>query len=154
MNFEDIKNHKDLQKVSKEVAWQNFEELTSYIFSQHEFQVEVRKVKISKKKRRQFDVIAKKNSRTILVECKKWAGNRYRLSALKTAVQKHKERSEFYRVLTNEAVSPIIVTFIEEEILISEGVPIIPIFRLNSFIHEEERGIDSPPVAAEDAFNY
>jgi len=66
MNFEDIKNHKDLQKVSKEVAWQNFEELTAYIFSQHEFQVEVRKVKISKKKRRQFDVIAKKNSRTIL----------------------------------------------------------------------------------------
>ena len=153
MNFEDIKNHKDLQKVSKEVAWQNFEELTAYIFSQNDFQVEVRKVKISKKKRRQFDVIAKKNGRTILVECKKWAGNRYRLSALKTAIKKHKERSEFYRVLTNEAVSPIIVTFIEEEILIFEGVPIIPIFRLNSFINEEERGIVSPQAAAEDAFN-
>jgi membrane protein required for beta-lactamase induction len=32
MNFEDIKNHEDLQKVSKEVVWQNFERLTAFIF--------------------------------------------------------------------------------------------------------------------------
>jgi len=153
MNFEDIKDHKDLQKISKEVAWQHFEELVAFIFSENDFQVEVRKVKTFKKKRRQYDVIAKKENKTTLVECKKWAGNRYRLSGLKAAVQKHKERSEFYRVLTNEMVSPIIVTFIEEEILIIEGVPIIPIFRLNSFINEEERGINSPQVAAEDALN-
>jgi hypothetical protein len=153
MNFEDIKDHTDLQKISKDVAWQHFEELVAFIFSKNDFLVEVRKVKTFKKKRRQYDVIAKRDNKTILVECKKWAGNRYRLSALKTAVQKHKERSEFYRVLTNEAVSPVIVTFIEEEILIFEGVPIIPIFRLNSFINEEERDFNSPQVAEEDTFS-
>jgi len=153
MNFQDIKDHKDLQKISKDMAWQHFEELAAFIFSENDFLVEVRKVKTFKKKRRQYDVIAKKDNNTILVECKKWAGNRYRLSALKTAVQKHIERSEFYRVLTNETVSPIIVTFIEEEILIFEGVPIIPIFRLNSFINEKERGVDSLQAAAEDALN-
>ena len=153
MNFQDIKDHKDLQKISKDMAWQHFEELAAFIFSENDFLVEVRKVNTLKKKRRQYDVIAKKDNNTILVECKKWAGNRYRLSALKTAVQKHIERSEFYRVLTNETVTPIIVTFIEEEILIFEGVPIIPIFRLNSYINEKEKGVDSLQAAAEDALN-
>ena len=153
MNFQDIKDHKDLQKISKDMAWQHFEELAAFIFSENDFLVEVRKVKTLKKKRRQYDVIAKKDNKTILVECKKWASNRYRLSALKTAVQKHIERSEFYRVLTNETVTPIIVTFIEEEILIFEGVPIIPIFRLNSYINEKEKDIDTPQVVAEDTFS-
>jgi Holliday junction resolvase len=71
MNFEDIKNHEDLQKVSKEVVWQNFERLTAFIFEENNFQVETGKVKTSNKKRRQYDVIAKVKGKTFLVECKK-----------------------------------------------------------------------------------
>jgi len=100
------------------MAWQHFEELAAFIFSENDFLVDVRKVKTLKKKRRQYDVIAKRDNKTILIECKKWAGNRYRLSALKAAVQKHIERSEFYRVLTNETVTPIIVTFIGDSYLL------------------------------------
>jgi len=96
------------------MAWQHFEELAAFIFSENDFLVEVRKAKTLKKKRRQYDVMAKRDNKTILIECKKWAGNRYRLSALKAAVQKHIERLEFCRVLTNETVTPIIVTFIED----------------------------------------
>jgi protease II len=139
MIFEDIKSIEDLQEVSREVAWQHFEKLAAFIFTENNFFVEVGKVKTSNKKRRQYDVIAKKNNRTFLVECKKWAGNRYRLSALKTAIKQHKERSEFYRILTNEKITPIIVTLIEEEILFYEDVPIVPILKLNSFINEEEK---------------
>ena len=142
MIFEDIKNIEDLQKVSEEVIWQNFERLTAFIFEENNFQVETSKVKTSNKKRRQYDVIAKKNNRTFLVECKKWEGNRYRLSALKAAIKKHKERSEFYRILTNENVIPIIVTLIEEEIIFYEEIPIVPILKLNAFINEEEKGTD------------
>jgi protease II len=146
MNFEDIKNHEDLQKVSKEVIWQNFERLTAFIFEENNFQVETSKVKTSNKKRRQYDVIAKIKGKTFLVECKKWAGNRYRLSALRSAVRNHKERSEFYRKLTNENAIPIIVTLIEEELLLCEGVPIVPIYKLNSFINEEDKGLNLPQV--------
>ena len=53
MNFEAIKNHGDLQIVSREVIWQDFEELAAYIFSQNDFQVQIRMIKRSKKKRRQ-----------------------------------------------------------------------------------------------------
>ena len=150
MNFEDISSTEDLQNVSKEVVWQNFEKLAAFIFEKNNFQVETGKVKTSNKKRRQYDVIARKADKTFLVECKKWAGNRYRLSAIKSAVRRHIERFEFYSSLTNENVIPVIVTLIEEEILLYEGVPVVPILKLDSFINEEDKGIEpSQDIQAE-----
>ncbi len=136
MNFEAIKTIEDLESVSKEVVWQNFERLVAFIFEQNDFQAKINTVKSFNRKRRQYDVIARKSSRIFLVECKKWSGNRYRLSALKAAVKKHKERAEFYNDLMKEHAIPIIVTLIEEDIKFYEEIPIIPIFKLNSFIGE------------------
>ena len=144
MDFEDIKSIEDLQKVSKEVVWQNFERLVAFIFEENDFHVEIGRVKASNKRRRQYDVIAKKSEKTFLAECKKWAGNRPRLSALRAAAKQHQERSEFYSNLAGEKAIPIIVTLIEEEILVCEGVPLVPILRLNSFIIGEDRGINQP----------
>jgi protease II len=141
MNFEDIKDHNDLQKVSSESIWQNFERLVAFIFEKNDFQVEIGRVKTLKRRRRQYDIIARQKNQTILVECKRWSGNRYRLSALKKAAKDHRERSEFYRDLTNEWVTPIIVTLVEEEIQVCEEIPIVPIFKLNSFISEVDRGL-------------
>jgi hypothetical protein len=82
-HFEDIKCIEDLDQVSTEVVWQNFERLTAFVFEENNFQASTNTVKTLKRKRRQYDVIAKTNNKTFLVECKKWAGNRSRLSALK-----------------------------------------------------------------------
>jgi len=139
MNFEDIKSIEDLEKVSKEIIWQNFERLAAFIFEENEFQVKINTVKTFAKKRRQYDVIAKKNNQTFLIECKKWAGNRYRLSAIKRAIIQHKERTEFYKNVTSEDAIPIIVTLIEEEIQFYEEVPIVPILKLNSFLNELDK---------------
>jgi len=139
MNFKDIRNFEDLQNVSKEVVWQNFERLAAFIFEENNFEVQVNTVKTIKNKRRQYDVIARNKDETFLIECKKWAGAHYRLSALKKAVKQHKERTEFFRSLTEENVIPIIVTLIEEEIKFYEEIPIVPIFKLNSFINEIDR---------------
>jgi protease II len=136
MNFEDIESIEDLETVSEEVIWQHFERLTAFIFEKNDFRVTVNTVKILNKKRRQFDVIARKGNQTFLVECKKWAGNRYRLSALKKAVEQHKERTGFYENITNEDAIPIVVTLIEEEIRVYEGVPLVPVMKLNTFIDE------------------
>jgi hypothetical protein len=70
------------------------------------------------------------------VECKQWSGSRYRLSALKRAVLQHRERAAFYQDVTNEEAVPVIVVLIEEEIRIFEGVPLVPVHRLNAFIKE------------------
>ena len=81
-------------------------------------------------------MIALKGNQTFLVECKKWAGNRYRLSAMKKAVEQHKERTRFYAAITHEDAIPLLVTLIEEEIRVYEGVPIVPVQKLNQFVNE------------------
>ena len=136
MNFEDIENIDDLEKVSVESVWQNFERLAAFIFEKNDFRVNVNTVKTLNKKRRQYDVIARKSDRTFLVECKRWSGNRYRLSALKKAIVQHKERTTFYENITNDDAIPLIVTLIEEEIRVFEGVPLVPVLKLNAFIRE------------------
>jgi hypothetical protein len=138
MNFEDIQSIEDLAVVSEEVVWQNFERLAAFIFEKNNFSVKVNTVKTHQKTKRQYDVIAWKGNQTFLVECKKWAGNRYRLSAIKKAVEQHKERTLFYETLTNENVVPLLVTLIEEEIQVYEGVPIVPVQKLNSFVNESD----------------
>jgi len=139
MNFEDIQSIEDLAVVSEEVVWQNFERLAAFIFEKNNFRVKVNTVKTWQKTKRQYDVIAWKGNQTFLVECKKWAGNRYRLSAVKKAVEQHKERTRFYAAITHEDAIPLLVTFIEEEIRLYEGVPIVPIQKLNSFVNELDR---------------
>ncbi len=136
MNFDSIKSIEGLEKVSKEIVWQNFERLAAFIFEENGFQVKTNTVKTFNKKRRQYDVIARKNNQTFLVECKKWAGNRYRLSAIKRAVIQQKERAYFYEDVTGEDAISIIVTLIEEEIQSYEEVSIVPILKLNSFLNE------------------
>jgi len=136
MNFEDIQSIEDLAVVSEEVVWQNFERLAAFIFEKNNFRVSVNTVKTHQKTKRQYDVIAWKGNQTFLVECKKWAGNRYRLSAIKKAVEQHKERTAFYAAVTNEDAIPLLVTLIEEEIPFYEGVPIVSIQKLNSFVNE------------------
>ena len=139
MNFEDIQSIEDLAVVSEEVVWQNFERLAAFIFEKNNFRVNVNTVKTYQKTKRQYDVIAWKGNQTFLVECKKWAGNRYRLSAIKKAVEQHKERTTFYAAITNEDAIPLLVTLIEEEIRFYEGVPIVPVQKLNSFVNELDR---------------
>jgi protease II len=138
MNFEDIQSIEDLAVVSEEVVWQNFERLAAFIFEKNNFLVKVNTVKTYQKTKRQYDVIAWKGNQTFLVECKKWAGNRYRLSAIKKAVEQHKERTMFYETITNEDAVPLLVTLIEEEIQFYEGVPIVSIQKLNSFVNESD----------------
>src|SRR4030042_4897247 len=120
MNFEGVESIGDLEIVSEESLWQNFERLAAFIFEKNDFRTNVNTVKTWNKKRRQYDVIAKKSDQTFLIECKKWAGNRYRLSALKKAIVQHKERTLFYESITTEDAIPLIVTLIEEEILVFE----------------------------------
>ena len=136
MNFEDIQSLEDLAVVSEEVVWQNFERLAAFIFEKNNFRVKVNTVKTHNKTKRQYDVIAWKGNQTYLVECKKWAGNRYRLSAVKKAVEQHKERTTFYAAITHEDAIPLLVTLIEEEIQVYEGVPIVPVQKLNGFVNE------------------
>ena len=145
MQFEEIVTVGDLENVSVESVWQNFERLAAFIFEKNDFRVSVNVVKTANRTRRQYDVIARKDDRTFLVECKKWAGNRYRLSALKKAILQHRERTGFYERITNEDAIPLIVILIEEEIRVFEGIPLVPVLKLDAFIRELDNHPDGYP---------
>jgi hypothetical protein len=130
MNFEDIKSTEDLETVSEEGIWQNFERLAGFIFEKKWFHGAVNTVKTHNKKRRQYDVITRKGDQVILAECKKWAGK---------AVERHKERTTLYNNITSEDAIPLLVTLIEEEIRLYEGVPLVSIQKLNSFVRDLDR---------------
>ncbi len=130
MEFNQIKSVDGLENASKEAKWQVFEGLVSYIFEQNGFNVKVNVVKIFGKKRRQYDVIAENKGRTFIVDCKKWKRNN--LSAIKKEIKKHKERC----LLLDKNAVPLIVTLVEENVQEYEGVFVVPIHRLNSFLNE------------------
>ncbi len=134
--FETIGCVADLDAVSEGSVWQNFERLAAFIFEKNGFEVSIGTVKTLKRQRRQYDVIAIRNGRTLVVECKRWSGCRYRLAALRSAVGQHRERTQFFERIMNEKAVPVIVTLVEEEIRVFESVPLVPVHRLNAFIAE------------------
>ena len=138
MNLENIKDIDTLIEYCKEHNWQDFEKLTSFILEKNDFKAKHNIVKTKNKKRRQYDVIAEDINKIILIDCKKWSNNRYKSSALKTAIKKHIERVNFYKNFTKKEIIPLIVTQHQEDILFHENVPIIPISKLNWFLNELE----------------
>ncbi len=129
-----INSIEELENISKRMKWQYFEKLVAFIFEKNDFSVKQNVVMKFGKEKRQFDVIAKRFNDMFLVECKKWSGNRYKISALKKAVDEHLDRCSLF-VRENKPATPLIVTLVEEEIKIYQGTPIVPIEKLNLFIN-------------------
>src|SRR3989344_2171891 len=121
----------ELQNLSRQVKWQYFERLGGWIFEQNDFSVKINFV--SKKPKRQYDVIAEKFGKIFLVDCKKWKGGRYKSSQLKSAAEKHLERTGLFK--SEKQKLPLIVTLIDEDISEYSGVDIVPIDKLNTFLN-------------------
>ena len=124
-------NAKENSLMFNSIAWQGFERIVGELFKMHDYSVEISKVVVKEKMKRQFDVIARKNGKTLLIDCKKWNKNRYKTSALKTAVEKQVERTVFYPGLNK---TPLIVTWYDEDLVFHNKVPVVPVGRLNDFL--------------------
>jgi len=95
----------------------------------------------------EIDVIGVKGATIIAIDAKMWGTRSGKTSALKTAAEKQKTRTqELSEELDRLArkmggltvreyqLLPVIVTWLVEEVELHEGVPVVPIFKLNSFI--------------------
>lgn len=133
-----IKSPDDLQRISREAKWQWFEKLVGWIFDKNGFEADVNRVIIfredGKRKRRQFDVIAERFGKTFLVECKKW--KRPNSSGIRNAAERHLEKSDLFKRENKGEVIPVVVTLMDENIIEHNGVPVIPIDKLNTFINQ------------------
>jgi hypothetical protein len=95
----------------------------------------------------EIDVIGVKGTSIITIDAKMWGIRSGKASALKKAAEKQKTRAkELSEELDRLAkkmgklspkecqLFPVIVTWLVEEVELHEGVPVVPIFKLNSFI--------------------
>lgn len=134
-----VQNISDLESLSYAVKWQYFEKLVAWIFEQNDFSARQNVVMKLPGWKRQFDVIAEKDNIIFLVECKKWT-MKQRASALGVAGKKHLERCELFALNYNETgkkIIPLIVTLVDDDVMESSGIPVVPILKLNSFLNEE-----------------
>jgi len=142
MKLEEIENlirsGKTVEEVLTLVGWEEFEEKVEEIFKLHNFKT-IRNFRFKTTKRFEIDIIAEKRDLLFVIDCKQWNKGRYKISALKKAAERNLERSrELQSTLIgrNKKVIPIIITLFDEAIYEYEGVYIVPLFKLNSFLLE------------------
>lgn len=132
----EINSIEELEKLSSQVTWQYFEKLVAFIFEKNGFDVQQNIVLTEDKERRQFDVIAKKDNITYLIECKRWKSRAGIESQIKDAVDVHLERGKFYSELfPEEQAYPLLVIPLRGMPEQHEEVFIIPLLSLNWFLN-------------------
>ncbi|TFG31863.1 hypothetical protein EU527_11450 [Candidatus Thorarchaeota archaeon] len=139
----------DIAEVVKVMTWKDFEGLVARILIENGFHCteSFRRRGSSTRQGMEIDVIGIRGRLGLSVDAKMWSIRGGKSTALCTAAEKQKERT--YNLTTQlEGLSqkihsmkkgeyefiPIIVTWLVEEVEMHEGVPVVPVFKFNSFI--------------------
>lgn len=139
----------DISEVIGLLTWKDFEGLIAGILIENGFRCveSYRRRGNSLDKGMEIDVIGIRGKLVLSVDAKMWGIRGGKTSSLRSAVVKQKERT--MRLSTqNEYLSrkmkiemqgiydfiPVIVTWLVEEVELHEGVPVVPVFKFNSFI--------------------
>lgn len=127
-----------LREISKVLDWRDFEALSAWIFENHGFSVSRRVVLTHP--RREIDIVAERGEVVLVADCKHW--NRGFGAALLTQVcDSQKSRchylSESGRLKAGK-LYPVVISVFSWERPFHEGVPIVPICKLNDFLRNFE----------------
>lgn len=135
------------------LTWKDFEGLIANILAENNFKCteSFRRRGTSDAKGLEIDVIGVRGSTIISVDAKMWGVRGGKGSALRIAAEKQKVRtrrltSQLNRLSNkissvvpgNYTIFPIMVTWLVEEVEMHEGVPVVPVFKLNGFIQDFE----------------
>ncbi len=135
------------------LTWKDFEGLIANILTENNFKCaeSFRRRGTSDVKGMEIDVIGVRGRTIISVDAKMWSVRGGKGSALRDAAEKQKIRtgrlsSEMDRLSEkipsmtpgNYIIFPTMVTWLVEEVEMHEGVPVVPVFKLNGFIQDFE----------------
>ena len=138
----------DLVDLALKAGWKDFEQLCSKILEKVGFQTVTNvRFKVGGSLR-ELDVLAFREPKVLAIDCKKWVKRRE--GSLKSAARAHRERctqlakslvelKEVKPIVSRwkEArLYPVVVDIHETETRIFEGVPIVPLRKLISFVNE------------------
>ncbi|MHA2380037.1 MAG: hypothetical protein ACXADS_12255 [Candidatus Thorarchaeota archaeon] len=133
------------------LTWKDFEGLVAGILDANDYRCveSFRRRGTSEVSGMEIDVIGARGKRIVAVDAKMWGVRAGKSSALRNAAEEQRERTarlcgDIERLAEKMGgfshgtytLMPILVTWLVEEIILNEGVPIVPVFKLNSFILE------------------
>jgi hypothetical protein len=141
----------DAEKVVQHMTWKDFEGLVAGILERNGYRCieSFRRVGDEEIKGMEIDVIGIKGQKILSVDAKMWGIRKGKSSALKLAAEEQFERTK--RLCNqldmisqkigdlepgNYELTPVLVTWFVEDIQFHEGVPMVPVFKLNSFVLE------------------
>lgn len=144
-----VREGANISEIIDLLTWKDFEGFIASILSENTFRCveSYRRRGNSLTHGMEIDVIGVKGDIIISIDAKMWSIRSGKTSALKTAAEKQKKRtmelSEELDKLSKKMgalaektyrLFPVLVTWLVEEVELHEGVPVVPIFKLNSFI--------------------
>lgn len=141
-----IHNGSDPKKISRFLGWREFEDFTERTFSANGFHTAKHFVFKSGAGRREIDVLAWNDSLTFAVDCKHW------LRGLSTGQVRDAARAQVERVVSladrpdllkrlkvdrteRRSIMPVILALSDGRARIVEGVPVVSVSKLLSFIY-------------------
>lgn len=128
-----IYNGVDIVDIANTLDWHDFELFSSELLKLHGYSVYTN-FRI-KRPKREIDVIGIKRHKALLFDCKHW--KRKSLTGLKQIVERQKNRSKIFLQSSKmdiENAFPIVLTFLPNNYEFIDGVPIVSINKLNSFL--------------------
>lgn len=131
MRLDEVENYTQLKNILEKVNWRKFEEIVGKIFEYNGYEVKISKIVSFENTKRQYDVIAKRNH-YIIVDCKNWDNKRRIKHGLRKAVNDQIERVKKLSIETEKY--PLIVLSCSSPIERFNKVPIISVYKLNSFL--------------------
>jgi len=156
-----IHNGGDPKKISRFLGWQEFEDFTEHTFSANSFHTVKHFVFKSQNGRREVDILAWNDTLMLAVDCKHW------VRGLSTGRMRDAARAQIERVVSlanrpdllkrikvdhteKRSIMPVILTLGDLRERIVEGVPIVSVSKLLSFIYgvsPVDDGIKRIPVS-------
>lgn len=146
--MEALKANADVGRVCRVLDWREFEELTSKALEANGFRIAKHLVFKHDRRRHEIDLIGSKEPLLICADCKHWSSGLGRMR-VQTAAKRQFER---IRSLAGEmpgladrlgitawrraVILPTVITLSDTTRGLYEGIPIIPILRLRSFLNE------------------
>lgn len=149
-----IKAGADLQQVSKNFGWLEFEEFVAHIFEENDFKV-LRRFRFQAEGRRwEIDVLASKYPHIICAECKHYTrgmGN----SLARGIIESHLEKTEVFsnqiEILSKKIgvhrwkeaiISPMILTLSPTKMKVYRRVPSVSVLSLPNYLNEFQGQLD------------
>lgn len=155
ISLEEIKDlilqGKTLEEILSNFNWKEFEDTVSQIFAVNDFFVK-KNFRFKTKRRYEIDLIATKRNFVICVDCKNWSSGRYKKTALRHVAKVQEERIEELKKFLKKnliaknllKISPtpifisLIISLLQEDILIEGKTIVVPVWKLNNFLVEME----------------